>query len=95
MSIVLNGANEAGIGEVLDGEHRLESVIQSGIPQIFVVVSGVESRCLRHLRHLQQEALNERSPLCSRTEKTPRCLPTRCLGLLPRVDPAKAAEARR
>jgi hypothetical protein len=89
MSIVLNGANELGIGEVLDGGHRLEAIMQSGIPQLFVVVSGVDTGVFE-----TYDCYNKRRSTSDHFfvigEHNPKVLAEALNWLLPRVDPAKA-----
>jgi hypothetical protein len=41
--LVLNGALELTASEVLDGAHRLDAIIESGISQLMLVVRGVNS----------------------------------------------------
>jgi hypothetical protein len=93
MSIVLNGANELGIGEVLDGEHRIESVIESGIPQLFVVVSGVDTDVFETYDTYNKKRSTS-DHLFVRGEHNPKVLADALNWLVPRVDIAKAAEAK-
>jgi hypothetical protein len=93
MSIVLNGANELGIGEVLDGEHRIEAVIESGIPQLFVVVSGVDTDAFETYDTYNKKRTTS-DHLFVRGEHNPKVLADALNWLVPRVDTAKAAEAK-
>ena len=89
MSITLNGADEQGIGEVLDGGNRLESVIKSGIPQLFVVVMGIDPEAIETY-DLYNRKRSTSDALFIRGEENPKLLADTLSWLLPRVDPGKA-----
>jgi hypothetical protein len=90
-SLVLNGADEHGIGEVLDGGQRIESVIKSGIPQLFVVVSGVSPDAVETFDIYNRKRTTSDS-LFILGEHNSKLLAEALNWLVPRVDPAKADE---
>jgi hypothetical protein len=97
MSVVLSGnGNSNGNGEghnpfyreVLDGGHRIESVVQSGIPQLFVCVEGV-SRDVFETYDIYNKKRSTADHLTVLGEDNPIILSEALTWLTARTDPFK------